>query len=1125
MRNRYLTMMGAAVLAASVCGSGCSRNPTANELGSATITAKNFLEYSDISRVEVTVSGTNISKPILVPLGKKTNTTDWVTTVQGIPAGAVNYAGNAYNSAGAVIFTGQVAGTVTAGQTANVLINLFQATANAFSNNAPVITALQIATTSATPGQAVDVNVVATDADVGDTLTYAWTSTCGAVSPANVAHSTWTAPASASAPCVLTVTVTDNHGAQTSATASIAVAASNKGGAAITVAPDLAPIISAINVNVTDAAAKAAPFVKSNIAQLQAVATDDGPTMTYAWTVAGCTGTFSDAALSSTAFTLGSDAPAVCTFTVVVTDDKGQPTSGSLVLPVAPTAGSSKAAPIVETYSNSSDTVSPGQEIYFYVSVSQVAHDAITFVWAGNPGSAPGFSQTDSTDPNLATPSSTLKYVAPTDLGDLGQPLVVTVTATDTVNSLIVTRTWNLTKRTAQCAAGSTGTCDDGNACTTGDHCDGQGNCVPGTAVDCSTNLPLCKAAGTCNKATGQCVYPDAASGTSCNDTLGCTTNDICNGHGVCNGTPVVCQAAQCQTAGTCQEPTGTCSAPTPVTGGSCNDGVSCTTGDTCTNGVCAGTPVVCPVATDACHVAGTCQESTGACSAQAVAPNGTTCTDNDPCTKGDVCTNGVCGGSALCVAPLVCDPTTETCVNPPAAACMAPAQAKDWTVKTTFVGSDGSAGVYAAGTLIGAFDFGAGAGTAGGDSDIYVNKVNPATGLASWTRQMGDSSAQLGLGVTASADKVGVIGNYIGTVTGTSLPANASGTAVDFVVALNPATGATVWGKKVDLAGGDFAAIASNPTLNAFYVCGNFGIAGYPAGSAGPVDLGVATTAFGGKDIVVAKVNGTDGSIAWARHVGTTGDDACAAIAVDDAGANVFIAGTYSNGALDLGTGAFPAAAASQARLYVAKLNASTGATITASAYGTLGRQVPSSLATDASGNVVLGGSFLTTLNFGTGMSITAASSASDAFVVKFDANLVPQWAKSWNGVTGDGIQNVKSVATDSAGHIFAVGLFATGITLGTGGAVIPSVGGTDAFTAKLDAQGNVLCAATYGDTASQSADSITIARFATGAAQNTSMVSGAFAGSITFGTSVLNTGSPATTHGFVTTVAVNSF
>jgi hypothetical protein len=454
----------------------------------------------------------------------------------------------------------------------------------------------------------------------------------------------------------------------------------------------------------------------------------------------------------------------------------------------------------------------------------------------------------------------------------------------------------------------------------------------------------------------------------------------------------------------------------------------------------------------------------------------------------------------------------------------MAPAVARDWVVKSVSLASEGGASpsVYAAGTIFGSFNFGVGATTAGGDSDIYVNKVNPATGLATWTRQLGDASPQLGLGVASSASQVGVIGNYIGTVTGTSLPANANATAVDFVVGLNPATGATVWGRKVDLAGGDFAGIASNPTLGAFFVCGNFGIAGLLAGSAGPADLGVTSTAFGGKDLVVARINAADGAIVWARHVGSTGDDSCTAIAVDDAGSNVYITGTYSNDALDLGTGAFPTAAVSQARIYMARLNASTGATVASAAYGTTGRQLPSSLATDASGNVILGGSFFTTINFATGVSITSEGNI-DAFVAKFDANLVPQWARAWGG--GNAAQYTRGVATDAAGNVFAVGLFTTSISMGTGGAAIASAGGTDVFTAKLDAQGTLACAATYGDSASQSGDAITVARFATGAGQNTAMFGGAYAGAITLGTSMLNTGSAAVTDFYVSAINANSF
>src|SRR5207247_1518984 len=57
------------------------------------------------------------------------------------------------------------------------------------------------------------------------------------------------------------------------------------------------------------------------------------------------------------------------------------------------------------------------------------------------------------------------------------------------------------------------------------------------------------------------------------------------------------------------------------------------------------GSPVVC-AASDQCHVAGTCNPATGACSNPAAA-DGTACSDGDPCTSGEACSGGLCGGGA----------------------------------------------------------------------------------------------------------------------------------------------------------------------------------------------------------------------------------------------------------------------------------------------------------------------------------------------------------------------------------------------------------------------------------------------------------------------------------------------
>ena len=1144
MGKRHLTLtMGAAVLAASVFGAGCSRKSETSGEGAARISAIN-LAYSDttsvVVQIESDLSGPNpasIQKPIKVPLGQKVTGNNWSTTAQGIPAGNVKYTGTAYQGTTS-IFTGSVLGVITAGQTASVTLNLFQTTPNAFANNAPVIDALQVGTTSATPGQVVSVSIVAHDPDAGDTLTYGWTATCGTFATASSASTTWTAPASTSAPCVLTVTVTDNHGAANAAVATISVQSSNVGGVAITVVPDLAPIIMGINVNVTNTATPpvTSPFVTGSVANLSVIASDDGSIASYAWTQnAACTGGFSNAAISNPAFTVTAAAGTSCVFTVVVTDDKGQSTTGTLTLPVVPAAGSAVAAPVVGIYSQSSDNIALNQTLYLYLVASQIAGDVLDFTWSDNLDGGAGSSATVTggissagativSDPTVTQPNIQIKYVAPADLGTPSTPILFTITVTDTVNHLTASHLFTITKANDPCAnnAPTTTSCDDGNACTQSDHCDGAGHCVGASPVVCSAS-DSCHVAGTCNQATGQCSNPNAPNGTTCSDGNACTTNDICNGLGTCSaGAPVVCTATACNTPGTCDSATGQCSAQTPVANGTaCSDNNACTQTDTCQAGACVGgNPVVCST-TLACHTAGTCVPATGVCSPAVPVADGTLCDDGNFCTSNDACTNGVCvGPNPTCVAPLVCNAAIPACVGP---VCAQPSdKAKDWgtNTKTLFLASDGSGNMYAAGALTASFDFGAGAKAEGGDFDVFVNKVDPATGLALWTQDFGDSAPQTGLGVAASSASIGVIGNYVGSMNaGTALPTNTLPNPVGFVLGLNAGTGAPMWGKKVDLAGGDFAGVSSNPGIGSFFVCGTFGIAGAAAGAAGPVDLVPASTGFGGKDVVVAKIDATTGAVLWAKNFGGTGDEVCTAVTSDDAGANVYILGTYSNDALNFGTGAFPLAAANQARIYVAKFDGATGTTLAASAFGTTGRQVPTSLVADASGNVILGGAFLTSITFG---SFTVTSEGNtDAFVAKLNASLVPQWAQRFGG--GNQPQSIRSMATDSAGHIFAVGLFSGSINIGTGGAAVASAGATDAFTLKLDAQGNLGCGAAYGDAAGQEADAVTVARFGTGA--DKAMFAGTYQGAMALGPSLLNTGSSAVTDAYIAPFSPNSF
>jgi hypothetical protein len=112
-------------------------------------------------------------------------------------------------------------------------------------------------------------------------------------------------------------------------------------------------------------------------------------------------------------------------------------------------------------------------------------------------------------------------------------------------------------------------------------------------------------------------------------DGFGCSSNASCNDNSPCT-TDACADAA--------------CTFTSAANGTACNDNNGCTQSSTCQAGTCTGAdPVVC-TPSDQCHVAGTCNPTSGTCS-NPNAPNGTTCNDNDVCTTADACQGGTCTG------------------------------------------------------------------------------------------------------------------------------------------------------------------------------------------------------------------------------------------------------------------------------------------------------------------------------------------------------------------------------------------------------------------------------------------------------------------------------------------------
>ena len=289
------------------------------------------------------------------------------------------------------------------------------------------------------------------------------------------------------------------------------------------------------------------------------------------------------------------------------------------------------------------------------------------------------------------------------------------------------------------------------------------------TASDCATTYVCTN--GYCSPPCQKCTTTDPSSctpltGTACDDGNGCTRTDVCS-NGVCLGSnPLVCTAADaCHVVGTCDPTTGVCASPAAPNGAVCNDGNVCTQTDTCQGGACVGSNPVACAPSDLCHSTGVCDPGTGACSNPA-APDGTACDDGNACTVSAACAQGVCVGvnpvtcaaADLCHTTGTCNPTTGLCSAPvaadgtpcPGGSCLGGTCVMSADAAAGDAGGAAEAGVDGGGTLDGGTPLDGGSDAAvGGSSDA---NAGAGDGGDSDAGDVADSSAV----VDAAADDAG---------------------------------------------------------------------------------------------------------------------------------------------------------------------------------------------------------------------------------------------------------------------------------------------------------------------------------------------------------------------------------
>jgi hypothetical protein len=465
---------------------------------------------------------------------------------------------------------------------------------------------------------------------------------------------------------------------------------------------------------------------------------------------------------------------------------------------------------------------------------------------------------------------------------------------------------------------------------------------------------------------------------------------------------------------------------------------------------------------------------------------------------------------------------------------------------------ADGAGNAWASGTFYGAYDFGTGTTLTALSSDAFLVKYD-STGAAIQQWNFGDAPSNhdqtsSGLAVAHNGNVL-VMGSFTAEIDFDSAGSNTGSAGVDFLTytshvdyyaAISGASSGTdptpIFAHMALLGnGGMLLAAGSNPTQDAFAICGKATIAvaafstdaskrGIMCIPPGPCAAGTAG-GDGKMDMVVAKIDATTGQVIWGRQFGGIGNQICNSVTIDYNG-DVVIAGT-NNGSLDFGgtTTAFTAPA-DTTQLVVAKLDGATGAAKVAQSWGTSGFVAPR-VAVDRNNNIGVAGGMK---NVGAGIAFSGSvnapylanvtsNGAYDLFAVKMDTNLTPTCAFADGDVANDQILN--AIDFDSEGNMVMAGGFMGGLPNLC--LTNTSITAQDVVQLTLNASCATTCIRQYGSAAgNQQGNLISVANASSvpSALSDSIWMAGSYSDTITWDTvpaATIDSGGTGITHNFI--------
>lgn len=251
----------------------------------------------------------------------------------------------------------------------------------------------------------------------------------------------------------------------------------------------------------------------------------------------------------------------------------------------------------------------------------------------------------------------------------------------------------------------------------------------------------------------------------------------------------------------------------------------------------------------------------------------------------------------------------------------------------------------------------------------------------------------------------------------------------------------------------------------------GNVYITGTFQGTNIDFDPGPGTaylSSAGGLDIFIAKYD-SYGNYLWAKHMGGSGNDYGARIAVDAAG-NLNVVGWFesTNADFDPGPGTLILSTAGYADVFFARYDVN-GNYLWAHRVGGTNYDGCHDITLDSMNNVFVTGYFNgTNIDFDPGPAtayLSSVASSGDIFFAKYDSSGNYLWAE---GTGGSSYEVGNAIALDDSGNVYLTGPFSgTNVDFdpGPGTAFLSSAGGFDIFLARYSPSGTYVWARRIGE------------------------------------------------------------